>query len=160
MPLNIAWQQILLHALNFVILFAGLYFLLYRPVKAFMKKRREHYESMDAAAADKTKRAEELKASYEEKLAAADEEIAEKSRRAKAEADEAAAQIRQAAEAQAQAIVEEARASAAREKERMERGARGEIAAIVTQATEKIVLHDSASEAYDAFLNAAEKNDE
>lgn len=33
MPLNMDWQQILLHLLNFVILFAILYFLLYEPVK-------------------------------------------------------------------------------------------------------------------------------
>ena len=38
-PLNIDWQQILLHVLNFVILFGGLYFLLYKPVKNFMAKR-------------------------------------------------------------------------------------------------------------------------
>ena len=51
MPLNIDWQQILLHLLNFVILFTGLWFLLYKPVRAFMQKRREHYEKMDAEAA-------------------------------------------------------------------------------------------------------------
>ena len=37
-PLNIDWQQILLHLLNFVILAGGLYLLLYQPVKAFMEK--------------------------------------------------------------------------------------------------------------------------
>ena len=36
-PLNIDWQQILLHLLNFVILAGGLYLLLYQPVKAFME---------------------------------------------------------------------------------------------------------------------------
>ena len=41
-PLNIDWQQILLHVLNFVILFGGLYFLLYKPVKNFMAKREAH----------------------------------------------------------------------------------------------------------------------
>ena len=34
MPLNINLQQILLHALNFVILFGALYFLLYKPASA------------------------------------------------------------------------------------------------------------------------------
>ena len=43
MPLNIDWQQILLHLLNFLILFAGLYFILYKPVKKFMKKRADGY---------------------------------------------------------------------------------------------------------------------
>ena len=41
MPLNIDWQQILLHLLNFVILFAGRWLLLYKPVKKFMNGRRE-----------------------------------------------------------------------------------------------------------------------
>lgn len=39
-PLNIDWQQILLHLFNFLILAGGLYLLLYKPVKAFMEKRR------------------------------------------------------------------------------------------------------------------------
>lgn len=37
-PLNIDWQQILLHLLNFMILFGILYFFLYKPVKDFMEK--------------------------------------------------------------------------------------------------------------------------
>lgn len=32
-PLNIDWQQILLHLFNFAILVGGLYLLLYNPVK-------------------------------------------------------------------------------------------------------------------------------
>ena len=36
-PLNIDWQQILLHLLNFAILAGGLYLLLFKPVKAFME---------------------------------------------------------------------------------------------------------------------------
>ena len=50
MPLNINIQQILLHLLNFVILFAILYFLLYNPVKKFMEKRTEEYKKMDDSA--------------------------------------------------------------------------------------------------------------
>ena len=38
-PLNVDWQQILLHLLNFTILFGALYILLYKPVKDFMKGR-------------------------------------------------------------------------------------------------------------------------
>ena len=50
-PLNIDWQQILLHLLNFVILAGGLYLLLYKPVKAFMEKRQQYYQEQDAKAA-------------------------------------------------------------------------------------------------------------
>ena len=62
MPLNIDWQQILLHLLNFVILFAGLWLLLYKPVKKFMNGRREKYEKMDGGARQKSARAEEKRA--------------------------------------------------------------------------------------------------
>ena len=37
-PLNVDWQQILLHLFNFIILFGGLWLLLYKPVKNFMAK--------------------------------------------------------------------------------------------------------------------------
>ncbi len=47
MPLNIDWQQILLHMFNFVILFAVLYFLLYQPIKSFMEKRIKYYETRE-----------------------------------------------------------------------------------------------------------------
>ena len=45
-PLNIDWQQILLHLFNFAILAGGLYLLLYRPVKQFMERRQTHYEEL------------------------------------------------------------------------------------------------------------------
>ena len=46
-PLNIDWQQILLHMFNLIILTGGLYFLLYQPVTAFMKKRQEYYAARE-----------------------------------------------------------------------------------------------------------------
>ena len=50
-PLNIDWQQILLHLFNFSILAGGLYLLLFKPVKNFMDKRAKHYADMESAAA-------------------------------------------------------------------------------------------------------------
>ena len=49
-PLNLDWQQILLHLFNFVILAGGLYFLLYKPVKKFMDNRTAYYQTLDANA--------------------------------------------------------------------------------------------------------------
>ena len=43
-PLNIDWQQILLHLLNFVILAGGLYLLLYKPVQTFMETRQKRWQ--------------------------------------------------------------------------------------------------------------------
>ena len=50
MPLNINFQQILLHMFNFVILAFGLYMLLYKPVVAFMKKREDHFADLEKQA--------------------------------------------------------------------------------------------------------------
>ena len=62
-PLNIDWQQILLHLLNFVILFAILNFLLYNPVKKFMDKRFEYYKGIDDESKKNLQQAEEMKKS-------------------------------------------------------------------------------------------------
>ncbi len=157
MPLNIDWQQILLHLLNFVILFAGLWLLLYKPVRKFMNERRQKYEKMDADAQKKTAEAEESRAEYERKLAEADAEIEQKRADARKELDRYETMRKNAAEEEASSIVAAARESAAREKERALSDARGEIAGLVTEATEKLVLKESASEAYDSFLDAAER---
>ena len=83
-PLNIDWQQILLHLLNFAILAGGLYLLLYKPVKAFMAKREGWYQQQ-ADAAEKTRQeAEALKAAAQaqaEKLLSDARVIAENDRK-------------------------------------------------------------------------------
>ena len=85
MPLNIDFQQILLHLFNFTLLFFGLYFLLYKPVKQFMQKREEHYKNMQDGADDMIRKAESAKAEYEGKLRDVEAEISAKK---KAAADE------------------------------------------------------------------------
>ena len=45
MPLNIDWQQILLHALNLSLLVGGLYALLFKPVKRYLDARSEKVET-------------------------------------------------------------------------------------------------------------------
>ena len=67
-PLNIDWQQILLHLLNFAILAGGLYLLLFKPVKAFMAKRESYYQNMDNEAKQKLQEAETLKVNYAQQL--------------------------------------------------------------------------------------------
>ena len=59
LPLNIDWQQILLHLFNFLILAGGLYLLLYKPVKQFMDKREQTYQAMNDAADQKAQQAQQ-----------------------------------------------------------------------------------------------------
>ena len=83
-PLNVDWQQILLHWMNLAILTGGLYFLLYKPVKGFIAKREEHYRQLDEQAAQKLAEAERVHAEYQAKLDGAEDEIHQA--RAKAQA--------------------------------------------------------------------------
>ena len=69
MPLNINFQQILLHMFNFVILAFGLYMLLYKPVVAFMKKREDHFADLEKQAQEAKSQAEATLAEYNAKLA-------------------------------------------------------------------------------------------
>ena len=77
-PLNIDWQQILLHLFNFTILAGGLYLLLYRPVKEFMQKRDAYYQGINDQAEQLKQQADQLKKDYQQKLSDADSEIVQK----------------------------------------------------------------------------------
>ena len=156
MPLNINLQQILLHALNFVILFGALYFLLYKPVKDFMNARKAQYEKMDEEAKAVLAQAEQTKADYEAQLKAAGEEIAARRRTADEELQREAGERRAQAQAQADEIVKKARAAASGERERILAQAKSEVSELMSAAAEKLVL-GSESDAYEQFLDTAEE---
>jgi len=158
MPLNIDFQQIFLHLLNFTILFAAMYFLLYKPVKSFMDKRADYYQDLDRQAKEKLEEAERVRLDYQHRLEAADEEIQEKSVQAQKLAMEAAEQQLKKAQAEASHIVAKASAEAKTEKERIIHEAQGEVAEMIATAAEKLIL-DNTSAAYDQFLEAAGKEE-
>ena len=153
LPLNIDIRQILLHMLNFVLLFGGLYFILYKPVKEFMQKRAKIYSDMDEKAKEDLKAAEDCKKSYEEKLAFADKEIAEMKLKAQAEAEQNAKEFAEKAKNEADELLNKARALAEYETQEGLRRANAEISQIAVSAARKVVF-DSTDEAFDAFLNA------
>ena len=158
MPLNIDFQQIFLHLLNFTILFAAMYFLLYKPVKAFMDKRAAYYADLDRQAQEKLEEAERVRLDYQHRLEAADKEIQEKSAQAQKLAMEAAEQQLKKAQAEAAHVVSKATAEAKAEKERIMDEARSEVEEIIATAAEKLILANT-SAAYDQFLDAAGKED-
>ena len=138
-PLNIDWQQILLHLFNFTILFGALYILLYKPVKDFMANREEHFAEMDSKAnqaladAEKNRMSKEIEAERERRLAAA--------------------------RGEAEKIISNARGEAEREKNEIIESAQKEITGMITDAMEKLTLEQTASDAFDQFLDAAEEAD-
>ena len=68
MPLGIDFVQILLHLFNAVILFAGLYILLYAPVVKFMDKRADQIRDLTEGAVNAEMAAKKKVAEYDEKL--------------------------------------------------------------------------------------------
>lgn len=158
-PLNIDWQQILLHLFNFVILFAILYFLLYSPVKKFMDKRTEYYKSLDDEAKKNLQEAENSKKLYAEKLGVADDEIEQKKQEANKALSEKAEESVLAAKREADEIIANARKKAESDRNKILENARSEITDMVTSATEKIV-QASTSDSYEQFLAAAERGRE
>ena len=155
-PLNIDWQQILLHFFNFSILVGGLYLLLFKPVKSFMAKREKHYADMESAAVAREKDTEELKAEMAKREAAFDTELEEKRAAAAKEAEAFAQQQHDAAKAQADRILSDAKSAAENERQKIVAEANREAVAIAEEAMEKLLAKET-SRAYDSFVNAAEE---
>lgn len=138
-PLNIDWQQILLHFFNFALLAAGLYFLLYAPVKKFMDKRTAEYEAMNKEAEDKLKEAKDIKATYEQQLANASDEIRVKKNEADKKAQDSALTIISSAQEKADKILADAKDSAELERKKIIDSAKTDIAQLAAEAAEKVV---------------------
>ena len=153
-PLNIDWQQILLHLLNFAILAGGLYLLLFKPVKAFMEKRESYYQNMDSEAKQKLQDAEALKDSYTRQLDSAAQEIAQKKADAQKAIEASRSEQLKAAKDEADRILQAARANTEREHDKMLRDAQKEMANLAVTAAEKLLLKGEGSP-YEQFLNAA-----
>lgn len=155
-PLNIDWQQILLHLLNFAVLSLGLYLLLYKPVKNFMDKREEHYRALNSQTEIELKQAQDLKNSYTERLEGLESEIENKRALAVQETKQAIDSLMQNAKNKASKIIENAQETALVERERILDESTKEIAAMAIAATEKL-LANSASDTLDQFLYAVKK---
>jgi F-type H+-transporting ATPase subunit b len=145
-PLNIDWQQILLHLFNFAILAVGLYLLLYKPVMQFMEKRDAYYKELAVNAEQKVQKAEEMQADYQKKLAEAEQEISQK----KAEASRALEDFRNreisAAKSTAEGIIAEARKSAENESTKILEDSQRKIADTAISAAKKIVRNNISEE--------------
>ena len=146
-PLNIDWQQILLHLFNFVILAGGLYFLLYKPVKKFMDNRTAYYQTLDANAEEKVANAKKLEEMYQNRLNDAETEIRDKKTRAVKEAEEEANAVLADAKKKKEQMLLDAREAAQHEKIRIIREAKEDIAELASAATAKLLQQDAAKQA-------------
>lgn len=155
MPLNIDFQQILLHLLNFVILGGGLYFLLYKPIAKFIEKREEHYASMEEKAKLTMQEAEAYREGYEEKLHQAREEAAAIKKQAEEELEQARLKMQEDSQKEAKKLKEKAIKDAEVERDKMMHQARKEIRGLAEDAAERLA-RKQLDELYDEFLDTAE----
>lgn len=153
-PLNIDWQQIVLHLMNFVILAGGLYFLLYGPVKKFMAKRVEYYSTMDQETKDRLENARTKEVEYNKHLSELESELEERRIEAERKAQAVVAESVNEAKAQAEQIISEAKTAAMQERANILESTEKEVVQMAMEATEKILADD----AYEQFLSAAERS--
>ncbi len=156
-PLNIDWQQILLHLLNFAILAGGLYILLYKPVKKFMNQRVEYYKKMEEDSQEKLSEAQDLKSSYENQFSNAEEEIAAMRANILKEAEDEAENQLQSAKEQSKKIITDAQKKARDERQRILAGAQKDITKLAVSAAQKVL--ESSDDMYDQFIDAAREGE-
>lgn len=153
-PLNIDWQQILLHLFNFAILAAGLYILLYKPVKDFIRKRTEYYAQMNEDAENKLKHAAVLEKEHQAQLEKVDDELRQKKELAAKELESAKHAELQAAQTEAEKIISNAKVSAQTEYDKILASAQEEIGELAAAAAERLI-HTSMDQVCDDFFAAA-----
>ena len=158
MPLGIDITQILLHMFNVVLLFTGLYLILYSPIRKFMEQREQQYKEMDESAKNKLAEAEKKNAEYEEKLKNVDTEIYQQRKKASVDLAEMRSNAEAEARNSANKIIEDAKRDAENQKQAIIQSAKKEITEMVEEATRKVVLTNDTSEAYDMFLDNAERS--
>ncbi len=101
---------ILLHMVNAVLLLAALYYLLYKPVRKFLKAREEKVAGEIDSAAESQKQAEALLSERKRQLDGAASEVAGLIKTGEAQGRARADAVIAAAEADAKAIAEKAKA--------------------------------------------------
>ena len=162
-PLNIDWQQILLHAFNFIILAAGLTFLLFKPVKKFMAAREQSYKKAAEEHRQKLDELESFEKERQAKIAALDGELAEREQKAVAAADAHSKRIVAEARDEAEKIISDGKKRAAVEREKYIAGAGDEITSLITslivRSAEKLLAAESNAATdgalYDRYLSLA-----
>lgn len=158
-PLNIDWQQILLHLLNFAILAFGLYLLLYKPIKEFMNKRGAYYQEMSDQAQIRLDRAAVKERDWDIKMAAIDIEIHRKEEEAKRKFSQEVDNLRAQTQKQCDELLRQTRENAANEREKILSEAKKEVGELAIQAVEKL-LDLTSEKPMDNFLEMGEKGGE
>ncbi|MDO5689975.1 MAG: ATP synthase F0 subunit B [Tissierellia bacterium] len=156
-PLNINWQQILLHFFNFTILALGLYLLIYEPVVKFMEKRTDYFRSLDEQAQAALQEAEKQQVLRQEELDSLHAELDHMTEVAMKEVQGQVKKRMDLATEQSDRILADAKENAMIEREKILHEAKEEVKRMIIDLSEKIVTEEG--DIYDDFLAAAGKGE-
>lgn len=157
--LNVSLSNLLMIALNLLILLVLMRKFLYKPVLNVIAKRQELLDSQFAEADAVRKEAEQLKEEYEVCMAGVKEEQEKTIKEAKNQARVQYDRIVTEAGKEAQIIVEKARKAGEEQRTKAVKEAKDEITRLAVEAAAKIVAEDAGSQRdhafYDEFLKKA-----
>jgi len=137
--LGLSLTKVLLHLLNFAILFVCLWLILYKPVKKTIQDRQSRIAKEKEESEENLRASEEARQECERRLGEIDEEIAEKRRASDEEAAHAYDEKIAQAEERAATIVKEAEERAKAEADRTISEAKGEIKDVAISLAENII---------------------
>lgn len=158
MPLNINWQQILLHLFNFFLLLAILTHFVYEPVLNFIKKRQDHFKELEDDYKNKNDQAQKLIDENNRIYENTDEEIRKYKAEKLEEINKLAQEKIDAANDQAQKIIEQAKSRADMEYNKILENANKDIRKMAIETTRKLI-HGSKDE-YDDFIEHFQAGDD
>lgn len=124
---------------NFLILFAALYFLLWKRVLKMLEERKQRIAQGLADAEQARKERERAEAEYQERIRRAEQEREEILAKAAREGEQVREEILAEARAEAERIIAEARAEAERDRQEMLAELRGQVASLAIAVSNKII---------------------
>lgn len=151
MPLNVNWQQILLHAFNFLILTFGLYWFLYAPIRKFIEEREKFYRNRETETEQKLNDAQVLLDEHKAQLDGLQQEMQAYSDKVRKETNEKVQERIENARKQEMQILQEAHNTALRQKQLMMEEAKQEMREFALEAAKRITTGDQ-EDMYDDFL--------
>lgn len=157
MPLGINLETILAHALNIIVLFFTLRFLLYKPVKKFMDERANSYTQREEDVKNSEKSATELKEKYEFQMHDSKNEAEKIILDSRKDANKRAEEIINQASEHSKTIIEQTRKDIVEERANAKIAMREEVAdlaiGIANRVLEREVSAEDNKHIIDSFLN-------
>jgi F-type H+-transporting ATPase subunit b len=136
---SIRWWELAMQAINILILFGALSYFLFKPVSKFMQERKDKIASELKNAKDKNTEAEDLIATYQQKIEDAKGEAQQIIRDAIRKGDDQRNKIVLEAEQESKAIMERTQVEAQREREKALDELKGEMIEISLAAASRVI---------------------